>query len=91
MKLKDLLNEIADYRDRMITDIIQAVFKEIDPIPFPMWMEEEDKQAVVTLLRAYKSKYKDNIPNLLNKDALNRTQPELYRRLKSLISKPEDR
>ena len=54
-------------------------------------MEEEDKQAVVTLLRAYKSKYKDNIPNLLNKDALNRTQPELYRRLKSLISKPEDR
>lgn len=91
MKLKDILNEIADYRDRMITDIINAVFNEVDPIPFPMYMEEEDKQAVVTLLSAYKKKYKDNIPNLLNKDALARIQPELYRRLKSLISKPEDR
>ena len=91
MKLKDILNEIADYRDRMITDIINAVFKEADPIPFPTYMEEEDKQAVITLLNAYKKKYKDNIPNLLNKDALARTERTLYGRLKSLISKPEDR
>ena len=90
MKLKDILNEVtAPKSAETLVGVVNSIFKNDIPenIPFPINMGVEDKEAIITLLTAYKKKYKNNIPNLLNTDALNRTEPELYRSLISIISR----
>jgi len=94
-ELLTLINE-ADERNRYLVDIANSVWREAQDleflmrpgmVPFPEYVSDENRRQVIELLMAYKAQNANRVPNMVNIDALGRTDRALYNTLIDLLTK----